>query len=64
MSILDYIIDLENVFLKKYHRVPVKIKMHSVYYNKLLAETDRERLCTHIHGMRIEFIAQKKIILE
>jgi len=62
ISVLNTILELENKILTK--RTPTVVKMHYVYYTKLIKEMEANKFLYKIHGLPIQLISNKTIIVE
>jgi len=62
ISVLTTILELENKVLTK--KTPSVIKMHYIYYTQLIKELESNKFLYKIHGIPIQLVSNKIIIVE
>ncbi len=62
ISVLTTILELENKVLMK--KTPSVIKLHYVFYTQLIREMESNKFLYKLHGIPIQLISNKTIIVE
>ncbi len=62
ISVLNTVLELEDKVLRK--RTPSIIKMHYLFYIKLIKELEETKFMNKLHGLPIQLIVEKTIIVE
>jgi hypothetical protein len=63
ISVLDIIIEKENVLLEK-NKTPKRIKLNYKFYIKLIKEIEGTKFMSEFHGMPLELVKEKILIVE